>query len=84
MQKDLFNTATVYSQHGCTACDTAVALLKRKDYVVEVRKIGEGEAWSKKDLLDAVPNARSVPQIFINNNHIGGLPQLQEFLKNIQ
>lgn len=70
--------SVIYSQLNCPACVNAKALLLSKGYAVEERKIGDG--WTKKQLLDAVPNARSVPQVFIADEYIGGLKELQEFL----
>jgi len=73
--------AIVFSQENCIACNSAVSLLKREGYDVEIRKIGEGSTWTKKDLLELVPDARSVPQIFVGNYYVGGLPQLKQYLE---
>lgn len=72
--------AIVWSQKGCQFCGTAIALLKARGCTVEERKIGDGE-WTKKDLLDAAPNARSVPQIFIDDKYIGGYNNLVDLLQ---
>lgn len=72
--------AVVWSQKGCQYCDTAIALLKSRGCEVEERKIAEGK-WTKQDLVAAVPNARSVPQIFINDRHIGGYNDLVNILQ---
>ena len=45
----------------------------------EERKIGYG--YTKEDLLEAVPNARAVPQIFINNTLIGGFTELRDHIE---
>jgi len=73
--------AIVFSQENCAACNSAVSLLQRNGYDVEVRKIGEGSHWTKKDLLELVPDARSVPQIFVGEYYVGGLPQLKQYLE---
>lgn len=67
--------AIVWSKPDCPACTTAQTLLKNKGYEIEERKIGFG--WNREQLFEAVPNARSVPQIFINDQYIGGLSELQ-------
>jgi glutaredoxin len=46
------------------------------NYVVDYRLIGES-TWTKKDLFEVLPNARSVPQIFIEGEHVGGLGGLE-------
>lgn len=71
--------AVVYSKYHCPYCDQAKALLQSKGIPFEERKIGDG--YSKEDLLEAVPNARTVPQIFIDDKLIGGFTELKEHLK---
>lgn len=80
MQTKSQNNAIVWSQQGCTHCDTAYKLLTARGYQVEIRKIGEGENYTKQDLLDAVPGARSVPQIFVNGSYVGDLNNLRKHL----
>lgn len=70
--------AIVYSKYNCPYCDQAKALLNQKGIQVEERKIGDG--YSKEDLLEAVPNARTVPQIFIDEKLIGGFTELKAHL----
>ena len=35
-----------------------------------------GDLYTKEDLLEAVPNAKTVPQIFLDDEYIGGYDQL--------
>lgn len=69
----------VWSQTRCPACEQAKALLAVNGIAFEERLVGDG--YTKQDLLEAVPNARSVPQIFLNDEYIGGLDQLKNKLK---
>lgn len=71
--------AVVWSKEQCTFCDQAKALLTQKGYDIEEKKIGEG--YTREDLLETVPTARSVPQIFINNTYIGGFTELQKYIE---
>ena len=80
MQTNSDKTAIVYSQLYCTACVKAKTMLNNLGYTVEERLIGQGGAWTKEQLLAAVPTARSVPQIFVNDLYIGGLKELREYL----
>jgi glutaredoxin 3 len=70
--------AIVWSKYHCPFCEQAKALLKQKGIEFEERKIGDG--YSKEDLLEAVPTARTVPQIFINDQLIGGFTELQKYI----
>jgi len=70
--------ATVWSKYQCPYCDQAKALLTQKGYTIEERKIGDG--WTKEDLLEVVPTARTVPQIFLGEELIGGFTELKKKL----
>ena len=71
-------TAIVWSKDNCPYCDQAKALLTQKGIAYEEKKIGKD--YTKEQLLEAVPTARTVPQIFINNNLVGGFTQLQTYI----
>ena len=70
--------ATVWSKYNCPYCDQAKALLKMKGIAFEEKKIGDG--YTKEDLLEAVPTARTVPQIFLDGELIGGFSELKSKL----
>lgn len=70
--------AIVWSKYQCPYCDQAKALLTQKGIQFEERKIGDG--WTKEDLLEAVPTARTVPQIFLDDQLIGGFTELKQKL----
>lgn len=67
--------AILWSKYQCTFCDQAKALLESKGIPYEERKIGDG--YTKEELLEAVPTARTVPQIFLDDEYVGGFPELK-------
>ena len=69
----------VWSKYHCPHCDQAKDLLRSRNIVFEERKIGDG--WTREELLEAIPTARSVPQVILNNQHIGGFTELREYLE---
>lgn len=69
--------AIVWSKYHCPYCDQAKKLLNSKGIEFEERKIGDG--WTKEELLEHVPNARTVPQIFLDDRLIGGFTELKEY-----
>jgi len=73
--------AIVWSKYHCPYCDQAKALLTQKGIAFEERKIGDG--YSKEDLLEAVPTARTVPQIFLDEELVGGFTELKARLANV-
>ena len=74
--------AVIWSKDLCPYCDRAKALLKQKGIEFEERKIGSG--WSKEQLLESVPTARTVPQIFLGEQHIGGYDDLVKYFNEVK
>jgi len=70
--------ATVWSKDHCPFCDQAKSLLKLKGIEFEEKKIGHG--YTREQLLEAVPDARTVPQIFLDEQLIGGFTELKKHL----
>lgn len=67
--------AIVWSKYQCPYCEQAKQLLAQRGIPYEERKIGDG--WTKEDLLEAVPTARTVPQIFLGEELVGGFNELR-------
>jgi|TARA_B100000965_G_C19589168_1_gene757159 glutaredoxin len=70
--------AIVWSKPACGYCVKAKALLKNKGIEVEERNIAEG--WDVQDLLKQVPTARTMPQIWLNEEYVGGYFELEKKL----
>lgn len=70
--------AVIWSKYHCPYCDQAKALLSSKGIQFEEKKIGDG--YTKEELLEAVPNARTVPQIFLDGELVGGFTELKQKL----
>lgn len=79
--KFLQSKAEVWSQTNCPACSEAKRLLENYGIQYSERMIGIN-GYTKKDLIDKVPTARSVPQIFLDGKHVGGLLELKRILQN--
>ena len=70
--------AVIWSQENCNACNQAKNILDIRGISYEVKMLGENA--TKQELLEAVPTARSVPQIFIDGKYIGGLNELRKVI----
>jgi glutaredoxin len=70
---------TVWSKDHCPYCDQAKTLLTQRRIQFEEKKIGHG--YTKEQLLEEVPTARSVPQIVINGKSIGGFTELKRYIE---
>jgi glutaredoxin len=71
--------AVVWSKDSCPFCVQAKALLKQKNIDFEERNINKD--WTKDQLLEAVPTARTLPQIFLDDNYVGGFTELRKHLQ---
>ena len=71
----------VWSKDNCRYCLSAKNLLVALGIEFEERKIGEG--YTKEDLLAAVPHAKTVPQIFIDDEYVGGYDDLKVKLNQV-
>lgn len=74
-------TAVVWSKDQCPFCDQAKALLKMKGIAFEERNVSKD--WTKEQLLEAVPTARTVPQIFLDEQLIGGFTELKKHFEKV-
>ena len=71
--------ATVWTRDDCVYCSLAKKELRNRQYQVDERNINK--IWSKEDLLKVVPDAKTVPQIFIRNKYIGGYSELMTYFE---
>jgi len=73
----------IYSKDGCPNCVTAKKLLKSKGLDYQEFDVGTPDGLV---IFQANVSAqhRQLPQIFINNQRVGGLAGLQAALKQIE
>ena len=71
--------AIVWSKNQCPYCVQAKNLLQSRGIDYEERNINEN--YDRDDLLAAVPGARTVPQIFLDDKLIGGFTELRQYLQ---
>lgn len=69
-------SVTIYTSETCPYCVRAKELLKRKN--VEFTEIRVDLLPEKRDEMIQLTGRRTVPQIFINNQPIGGCDDLYE------
>ena len=74
--------ATVWSKDQCPYCIQAKALLDSKGIEYEERNIMHG-TYTKEQLLEAVPTARTLPQIFLDEDYVGGFNELRKKLNDV-
>lgn len=77
VNKSLANIV-IYTKDGCPYCVSAKNLLRSKNYSYQEIKIVDFESKEYKHMLTLSNGLKTVPQIFINNQHIGGFDDLKE------
>ena len=68
----------IYSTALCPFCDRAKMLLQKRNIDYTEFKVDQ-DVKLFEEMLELSNGRRSVPQIFIDNRHIGGYDDLVEF-----
>jgi glutaredoxin 3 len=71
--------AIIWSKDSCPYCVQAKAMLESRGIDYEERNITQG-TWTREQLLEAVPTARTLPQIFLDQELVGGFTELRKKL----
>lgn len=70
----------IYSKDNCIFCTRAKDLLNRKN--IQYTEYNLDRNYTKEQFLQKFPDARTVPQIIIDNEHIPGYEPLTEWMVN--
>jgi glutaredoxin len=73
------NMITIYGKDGCSYCERAKALCRSQGLAYEYLTMGAD--YSREQLFETFPNAKTVPQIIINGNKIGGYSELLNYIE---
>lgn len=65
----------VYSKPNCPHCVAAKRMLDTLNIEYSIKELGED--ISREELLHLFPSARTMPQIVLYGEHIGGYAELQ-------
>jgi glutaredoxin 3 len=65
----------IFSQQNCAGCKQVKQLLTDRKMLFREYMIDQNQEY-KADFFKRLPNARTVPQVFIGGKHIGGLNEL--------
>lgn len=72
----------MYTKSNCPNCVAAKQLLKSKGLDYLEIDVELGSRW--ENLIKEFPDARQMPQVFINEQRVGGLAGLQAALRKIE
>ncbi len=68
----------IYSKTNCNFCVKAKNLLNIKNLKFTEKVLDKD--FTKEQLLEILPNVKTLPQIQINGKHIGGYRELKSYL----
>lgn len=68
----------LYTKPLCGQCDSAKALLKNKGFNFSEYYLDRD--YTKEELVESYPTARTFPVVLVNGHYIGGLENLKEWL----
>ncbi|MEL6869681.1 MAG: glutaredoxin 3 [Pseudomonadota bacterium] len=69
------STVTLYTKGYCPYCHAAKALLDKKSVAYTEFDVGSDTA-KREEMLTRSNGARTVPQIFIGDQHVGGFDDM--------
>lgn len=73
-------SVSIYSQPNCVYCNMAKDLAKQHN--LEITEYVIGKDITKELFFELLPNARSVPQIYVNTIYVGGYQEFKDYVRD--
>ena len=70
----------IFGKPSCPFCDRAISLCEQRGYKFTYKSLGTD--FTREELFESFPTARTFPQIRVNGEAIGGYDQLVEYSKH--
>jgi len=70
---------TIYGKPRCSFCKNAISLCERLNLEYEYKLLDAD--YTAEELFELVPEAKTFPQVFINDKPIGGFNELKNILQ---
>lgn len=73
---------TIYGKANCGFCTKAKAFAEQRGFEYTYKDVGRSQA-DLNELMEKAPvQVKSVPQIWVRNEYVGGYKQLIEYVEN--
>ena len=82
MNKAILHTIVIYTLNSCPYCIKAKGLLDEKNVAYEEIEVSNFTREEKETFIKKAGGKKTVPQIFIDNIHVGGCDDLFDFAKD--
>ena len=70
----------IYSKPDCPQCVQAETLCKQNAILIDYKKYMLDEDFTRDDLFEKFPTARTFPQITVDGESIGGFMEFKEIV----
>ena len=71
---------TIYGKPSCPYCTKAKSLCESRDLDCEYKQLDVD--FTREELFETFPTARTFPQIIVGGNKVGGYEQMVEYIDN--
>jgi glutaredoxin len=71
---------TIYGKTACPFCVSAKQLCEARGYEYEYKQLGED--FTREDVMEIFPGARTFPQIIVGGNKIGGFDKMTQYIED--
>ncbi len=68
----------IWTTNYCPFCDKAKEMLEDRNMPYETRLV-DGKEWTLDHLLAYAPDAKTFPQVWLGDNHVGGSDDLEYY-----
>lgn len=72
---------TIYSKPACPFCVQAKNLAEQKGYDLTYKMLDED--FTREELFEVFPTARTFPQIIVNDDKIGGFTEFKTLVDSL-
>jgi len=71
---------TIYGKPACPSCTSAKQLCETRGYHFEYKELNVD--FTREEVLEVFPGARTFPQIIVSGNKVGGFEKLLEYIED--
>ena len=71
---------TIYGKPACPSCTKAKALCESRQYKYVYKELDKD--FTREEVFETFPTARTFPQIIIGGNKVGGYEQMIDYIEN--
>ena len=71
---------TIYGKPACPSCVSAKQLCETRGYQFEYKELNVD--FTREEVLEVFPGARTFPQIIVSGNKVGGFEKLLQYIED--